>query len=142
AMGAELGADVARPVAAAGAAAHQRFAEAAIVLPAGLGQPVDRHLRLCRIHAAGGALALEFPARVLAPGQQPQRPLHRRGRLARTPAPWGVIAHVAGARPWPPSGLVSVRWPKPASRGLARSIASCTTGRPSDARWLSTLSQT
>src|SRR5690606_3491472 len=93
AMGAQFGADVQRPVAGIGAAADQEFGEPGIVLPALPGQALHRGRGLLGVHSAGGQLAGQLPARVLAPHQQAQGALHRGLRGARLAAGGGVFGH-------------------------------------------------
>src|SRR5690606_15989015 len=133
-MGAEFGADVAGTVAGRGAAAHQRFGETRIVLPAGRGQFLHRRPRLLGLDAAGAQLADQFPARVLAPGQPAERPLDRGLRLGGAPPLRRGVARAAGASPCPPTGRVSVCWPKAAISGLPRAIAPRTASSASEAR--------
>src|SRR5690606_17879122 len=84
---AQLGADVHRAIAPAGAVAHDAQGEAGIVLPPRLDQFGHRCLDLARIEPARGQFLGEFLARMLTPDQQGQRALQGRGRLAfATPA--------------------------------------------------------
>src|SRR5690606_20814711 len=141
AVGAQFSADVARPVAAAGAAAHQRFGKARVVLPAGVGELGDGRQRLFCLHAPRGELAGQLPPRVLASGQQAQRALGGRGRLARPAAPGRVVAHAAGASPWPPTGRGRVCCSRAGDSGIARALPAVADRRASDALCISAQSQ-
>ena len=74
-MRAQLGADEGRPIARAGAAAHQRFGKTRIVLPAGSRQLVDGGLGITPVDPPAHELATKLLAGMFPPGQQAQRAL-------------------------------------------------------------------
>ena len=53
-----------------------------------------------------------------------------------------ALLALVGTSPWPPTGSVTALLPKLAISGLPRTMARCTEGSASEARWLCSLSQT
>src|SRR2546422_8847339 len=62
----------------------------------------------------------------------------RHSRMMFYPA----LLALVGTSPWPPTGSVTALLPKLAISGLPRTMARCTEGSDSEARWLCSLSQT
>jgi hypothetical protein len=78
-MRSQLGTDPQWAETSSGASAHQVFREAAIVLPTGGLELLDCSIRLLASDASRPQLAREFALGVLAPNQQAQGALRRRG---------------------------------------------------------------